>query len=98
MIFSELIVNDKNWKHLCNAFNNDRLPHALLFHGEEGMGKEAHALELAALLSCENIKNGDSCGNCSSCNKIRTFKHVFGLFCTQFQLLMFNHILNRLIL
>ena len=73
MIFSELIINDKNWQHLCNAYDNDRLPHALLFHGEEGMGKEAHALELAALLSCENIKNGDSCGNCSSCNKIRTF-------------------------
>ena len=35
MIFSELIINDKNWKHLCNAFNNDRLPHALLFHGKE---------------------------------------------------------------
>ena len=75
MIFSELIINDKNWQHLSNAHDNNRLPHALLFHGEEGMGKEAHALELAALLNCENIKNGNSCGNCSSCNKIRTFKH-----------------------
>ena len=75
MIFSKLIINDKNWKHLCNAFNNERLPHALLFHGEEGMGKEAHALELAALLNCKNLENGGSCGICSSCNKIRAFKH-----------------------
>ena len=55
MIFSDLIINNNNWEHLCNAFKNDRLPHAILFHGREGMGKEAHALELAALLNCKNF-------------------------------------------
>ena len=31
--------------------NNNKLPHALLFHGPDGVGKEGHAIELAALLN-----------------------------------------------
>ena len=47
MIYPELIINTKNWQHLNHAWKSDRLPHALLFHGIQGTGKEGHALELA---------------------------------------------------
>ena len=65
MIFPKLIINDKNWQHLCAAFNKDKLSHALLFYGPEGTGKEGHAINLAALLNCENLKNKGPCGYCS---------------------------------
>jgi len=51
------------------------MSHALLFHGFEGVGKEAHAIELCALLNCRNLINNSSCGNCTSCKKIKTFQH-----------------------
>ena len=75
MIFSQLILNKKIWEHFYNAFDNGRLPHALLLHGSQGVGKEAHAMELAALLNCNNLQNKGPCGNCSSCNKTKSFKH-----------------------
>ena len=37
---------------------NNTLPHAFIFHGPEGSGKEAHAIELAMLLNAQqDIKN-----------------------------------------
>ena len=57
MIYPELIINTKNWQHLNHAWKSDRLPHALLFHGSQGVGKEGHALELAALLNCREVQD-----------------------------------------
>ena len=75
MIFPELIINKKNWNHIFHAYNNNKLPHALLFHGPEGVGKEGHAIELAAMLNCKNILDNAACGNCSSCKKTKSFQH-----------------------
>ncbi|WP_426197069.1 DNA polymerase III subunit delta' [Massilia sp. DWR3-1-1] len=46
----------------------ERLPHALLFHGEAGTGK-AHFIEaFAQSLLCENVRpDGFACGTCASC-------------------------------
>ena len=38
-------------------------------------GEENRVKELAALLNCKNLENLDSCGLCSSCIKIKNFKH-----------------------
>jgi len=75
MIYSDLILNAKNWGQIICSWENNRLPHALLFHGPAGIGKEAHAIELAALLNCTNIQDKRACGNCSSCKKIISFQH-----------------------
>jgi len=75
MIYSDLILNIKNWGHIYRAWKNNRLPHALLFHGPIGIGKEAHAIELAALLNCVDIQNERACGTCPSCKKIISFQH-----------------------
>lgn len=51
-----------------------RLPHALLFHGAEGVGKDAMALELARVLHCEP-GGVEACGSCDSCLRIDSLQH-----------------------
>ena len=75
MIYSNLLNNQKNWQHLCHAWKSGRLPHALLFHGPPGTGKEGHALELAAMLNCQEVEDEGACGNCPSCKKTKSFQH-----------------------
>ncbi|MBC8256927.1 MAG: DNA polymerase III subunit delta' [Candidatus Marinimicrobia bacterium] len=75
MISPKLLINNKNWQRLVRSRNSGKLPHALLFHGSEGTGKEGHALELAALLNCSRITNEEPCGNCPSCIKTKSFQH-----------------------
>ena len=75
MIYSNLLINKKNWKQLYLSWKSERLPHALLFHGPKGTGKEGHALELAALLNCREIQDDGPCGNCSSCKKTKSFQN-----------------------
>ena len=74
MIFPELIINSKNWSYLCQARKSRRLPHAILFHGPQGTGKEGHALELAAMLNCTE-EDKSPCGHCPSCKKTKSFQH-----------------------
>lgn len=54
----------------------ERLPHALLLCGPEGIGKVAFAEALAALLLCEN-KGGKlaACGACQSCRWLLGANH-----------------------
>lgn len=51
-----------------------RMPHALLFHGPEGVGKEAVAIELARALNCGE-GGWDACGRCTSCRAMETLQH-----------------------
>ena len=50
-----------------------RLPHALIFLGPDGIGKQLVAHHLAASLLCES-KNAP-CGDCRSCHLIQEGKH-----------------------
>ena len=75
MINSDLLINKKNWSRLIRSWKNTKLPHALLFHGPPGSGKEGHAVELAALLNCTAFQNEGPCGNCPSCKKTKSFQH-----------------------
>lgn len=71
---------------LCNALKNHRLPHAILFTGEDGVGKSSAAIELARVCNCrltggqEHSKKDAAgeifaCGNCRSCRKIENGVH-----------------------
>lgn len=51
-----------------------RLPHAFLFYGNEGSGKDALAIELAKLLNCEKGPL-HVCQKCASCRKISHLQH-----------------------
>lgn len=59
---------------ILHSIKGERLPHAYLFYGSEGTGKEAFAIELAKLLNCEK---GPLylCQKCSSCVKISHLQH-----------------------
>jgi DNA polymerase-3 subunit delta' len=59
---------------LKSALRANRLPHAYLFHGPEGVGKDAMALELACVLQCEKGEL-EACGQCASCARVRKLQH-----------------------
>jgi DNA polymerase-3 subunit delta' len=50
-----------------------RVPGALLFTGEEAVGKKLFALELAKALNCLNPQGVEACDVCSSCARIMRF-------------------------
>ena len=51
MIYDNIIKNEKIWSELKAMVANKKLPHAMLFHGPDVTGKEAHAIALAAHLN-----------------------------------------------
>lgn len=75
MIYDSLIIHTEIWNNLLNVVSSGRLPHALLLHGHDGSGKEAHAIELSALINCNLRSENGACGNCPSCKKIKSFQH-----------------------
>lgn len=54
-------------RRLRRLLETDRLPHALLFSGPEGVGKRRTAEALAAALLCSSPAAGYPCGTCESC-------------------------------
>lgn len=55
--------------------NSARLPHAYVFIGNEGVGKDATAIELARVLHCERRRGDEACGECASCSKVASLQH-----------------------
>ena len=75
MIFDNFIINEEVKKKLFSFYLNKHLPNAFIFHGNDGIGKEAMALEFFALLNCKNHSKNEVCGNCPSCKKTRILQH-----------------------
>lgn len=54
----------------------DALPHALLLHGPDGVGKSQLARGFAAALLCESpAANGAACGRCDACGWFASANH-----------------------
>lgn len=54
----------------------ERLPHAILFHGPEGIGKTLFAERFAKALLCQApTTNGDACDHCDSCGWFEQYSH-----------------------
>lgn len=51
-----------------------RYANAYLFQGPEGTGKEAMAMEFAAILNCQST-DGKPCGACPGCKQVRHLQH-----------------------
>ena len=77
MIYQNNSIKISNWPLLEKIKNSKKIPHALLFHGGEGVGKEFAAIEFAAYLNCLEPKNSFACRNCSSCTKIISNNHEY---------------------
>ncbi len=74
-MFDELIGNARVKAILKRMLIADRLPGAMLFTGEEGIGKKLFALEIARALNCRTPKDTEACGVCSSCVRIRKLNY-----------------------
>tara|TARA_Y100000590_G_scaffold50687_1_gene53405 strand:+ start:372 stop:1514 length:1143 start_codon:yes stop_codon:yes gene_type:complete len=76
MIYNDLIVNNKIFDQLRSNFKNNKIQNAYIFHGQEGVGKEAHAIEFFALINCKNpLDNLTACRECNSCTKLLSLQH-----------------------
>jgi len=56
------------WQQLETLRESDRLPHALLLSGPEGIGKRRFARVLMRALVCESPTGEGACGNCRACH------------------------------
>jgi len=79
MAFAQVIGQEGPKRILQRALVRERLAHAYLFVGPEGVGKEALALALAQAILCER-KQALGCGECPSCRKVATLTHPDLLF------------------
>jgi DNA polymerase III subunit delta' len=61
---------------LRQALQSEQMPHALLFIGNEGVGKGTTAVALAQALNCQDRQpDQDSCGHCPSCRMFAAGSH-----------------------
>ncbi len=75
MQFKELIGQEAAINHVREAIRDNRLPHAIMLTGPAGVGKLAFANAIAQYLNCLDPQEGDSCGKCTNCVKIRKGIH-----------------------
>ncbi|MBI4643680.1 MAG: DNA polymerase III subunit delta' [Deltaproteobacteria bacterium] len=77
MFFREILGQDRVLGHLRAAWKADRLAHAYLFLGAEGVGRASVARALAAALNCARPVDGwDACGDCPSCRRMAAGTHA----------------------
>lgn len=72
-MFDTLVGNERAKETLRRMLRQGRVPGALLFAGEEGLGKRLFALELARALNCRARRGVEACGVCPSCKRIGRF-------------------------
>lgn len=77
MKFSDISFHKSAIERLRHMADEDRIPHALLIDGPEGIGKLALARAFAQYVHCENrTPEGDSCGTCRSCRLHQALNHT----------------------
>ena len=75
MLFSEIIGQQEVKRHFILSVTEQRIPHAQLLRGPEGVGKLGLAIAYAQYICCENRTETDSCGVCPSCVKYKKLAH-----------------------
>jgi len=74
MAWSSILDQDRVVETLRRALSQDRVAHAYLFHGPEGVGKRAVAVEMARALQCTE-QTDEACGECQACRKTGRMVH-----------------------
>ena len=75
MYFSDLIGQQDIKNRLIQTVKENRIPHAQLLRGPEGVGKLGLAIAYARYICCENRGETDACGTCPSCVKYNKLAH-----------------------
>lgn len=66
-MFSHITGQHAIKERLVRSVREQRIPHAQLLHGPEGVGKLALAVTFAQYISCNHRTQTDACGVCPSC-------------------------------
>lgn len=76
MIFPDVLGHEHAREALGRMLGADRVPHALLFHGPEGVGKRMLADRFATSLLCVTPQaDASACGRCAACVKAAHGNH-----------------------
>ena len=75
MRLSDIKGNSAIVSALRGMVDTGRIPHAMLFHENDGGGALLIVLSFLQYLYCRDRRGGDSCGECPSCNKISKLIH-----------------------
>jgi DNA polymerase-3 subunit delta' len=76
VIFPKVLGQERARAVLARVLASDRLPHALLFHGPEGVGKGLVARLVASSLVCTQPgEDAAGCGSCPACRKAAHGNH-----------------------
>lgn len=74
MSWNSIIDQQRAIHSLRSSIVGDRVAHAYLFHGPDGVGKRAVAVEFAKTLLCER-GGEEACDKCLACTKVNRMVH-----------------------
>ncbi|MBI3194336.1 MAG: DNA polymerase III subunit delta' [Ignavibacteriae bacterium] len=74
MSWNTVIGQERVKNQITTILEQNRLAHAYLFTGPDGVGKDASAIELAKIVNCEKQKSV-ACDKCSSCLQVISLQH-----------------------
>jgi len=74
MSWNSILGQERVKNQLTSILEQNRLAHAYLFTGPDGVGKDATAIELAKIVNCEKGKT-EVCEKCSSCHQASALQH-----------------------
>jgi DNA polymerase-3 subunit delta' len=75
MLFADIIGQDEIKNRLILSVKEQRISHAQVFYGKEGVGKLPLAIAYAQYICCEQRTDNDACGTCPSCVKFAKLIH-----------------------
>lgn len=75
MFFRDIIGQEEIKRQLIKNVQENKIAHAQLFCGGEGVGKLPLAIAYASYISCLNPSNEDACGKCPNCIKFNHLAH-----------------------
>jgi len=74
-MLDQLTGNERVKSLLRRMLEAKRVPGAMLFTGEDGIGKKLFALEIARALNCRAPQGFEGCGQCPACKRIAKFNY-----------------------
>jgi len=75
MALNGIVGQERALKILFGMLRRDRVPSALLFSGDTGLGKRLAAVNYAKAINCLGPADLDCCDTCASCKKIDAATH-----------------------
>lgn len=75
MQWNNIVGHKQVVTQLCLMQQEDRIPHAMLFCGTDGVGKSLVAEALAAAILCHAPVHNQACGHCKACRALAAGTH-----------------------